>query len=513
MSLIYIVDIDSYRLSPTTGNETLRFSRKLKVTIGTVTYLPFIQQPSLVGQGFSLESTLGGSFSSSVGELVLANVERQLDYLKNYILEGKILTLKLYDTVQLSSTTILVQRIDQVVFEWDKISIRLTNDTELLDKPLQTKKYLGTGTTTGATTSFEGSIQSKNKLKPLLFGRVSNLSPYLVDSVNLVYQVSSETVGQIVSVASNGAFLTAASSQPSTFSAFSSTNVDAGYYVHYSGTEGTYLKLGMESGQITCTVWEKISPIENSAGAVIKRILALTGYSYNTSDFTYLDSVQGDSIGIVISGEDSVATVLTTICSSIGAWWGFDSTNTFRLFYFGNLTATSLASIYQRSNIDEYGIVSFELENASFNSKYSPTKEIKLSYDKNWTVIDKANLAGYVLTHHQERSTWLSEEYRYAVASTTSDYPASHTITYDTLFISEFAAKAEAARILALTSVKRYISNCSVRLPTATLKNLVPCGIVTIYLPRYDFTNGKVFVILSVEIDYELSTANLVLWG
>lgn len=84
---------------------------------------------------------------------------------------------------------------------------------------------------------------------------------------------------------------------------------------------------------------------------------------------------------------------------------------------------------------------------------------------------------------------------------------------YETLLVSEFAAKAEVDRLLALTSTQKFFYNCVAVLTLNELKSLVPCGIVKITLPRYDLAAGKTLMIISMEIDYEYLTANLVLWG
>lgn len=513
MAIIYLADLV---IATSAGvATTLNYSSGKTVTVSSVVYSAKISQPAFLSQSISIDSSMGGAVSSSLGELILTNAKRDLDYLRTYIFEGKTLTLFSYNTVSLVKTQILVQIIEQATFEWDKVSIRLENTSASLDIALQTKKYLGTNV---LPDGIEGVIDLKDKLKPLVFGRVNNMTPVLVNTSKLIYQISSEPIEQLVSVMSNGAYVSLANATITTYANFVSETLglypEGGYYTFYSGAEGSFFRLGMSSGTVTCTVWEKIATMNNSPAQVIKRILTYAGITnYSAADITYIDSKVADNIGIFLSDGQTTADAITSICASIGAWWGFDQTNTFRLYYFGDTSAAVLATIHTKADPDKYGITSFELSNATINGTLDVTKEVKLEYAKNYTVQDKAGIAGIIITTDVERATWLSQEYRTASATTTTLYPKNQIFQYQTLLNSQTAATSEAQRILDLTSVKRNILTITARMTLTELNALYPCGIVTIVIPRYGFDAGKKFIITSMEIDYLNYTANLTLWG
>lgn len=516
MAIIYLADLN---ISNSLGVPvTLNYSSGKTVTVSGTVYTAKISQPAFLGQSISIDSSIGGAISSSIGELILTNSKRDLDYLKTYIFEGKALIIYSYDTVSLVKTKILTQVIEQATFEWTQISIRIENKSASLDVPLQTKKYLGNNVLPNGV---EGVIDLKDKLKPLVFGRVNNMTPILVNTSKLIYQISSEPVEQVVSVMTRGAYVSLADAVITSFADFinetnSALYPPAGYYTFYSGAEGSFFRLGMASEVVTCTVWEKISALNNSPAQIIKRVLNYVGItSYVSSDISYIDSKVADNIGLFLDGSETVSSVLTDICSSIGAWWGFDQSNNFRLYYFGDVTASNLATIHVKTDPDKYGITSFEMANATINGKTDPVKEVTLDYAKNYTVEDKGSIAGIITTTDIERATWLSEEFRKAKAikDITSLYSKSQILTYPTLFNSEYSAIAEAERVLALTSVKRNIITITARMPLSELIALYPCGIVNIVLPRYGFDNGKKCIIIGMEIDFLNYTANLVLWG
>lgn len=516
MSQIFIVDIEAYKTTATAGTVTLRYSYQKEITIGGNLYKPWVEKPLIFGQSISLDSSFGGNFSSTSGEITLINRERILDVLAtDYIFAGKTITLKMYDTVSLTTTILSVQKMESPTFEWNRISIPLANEADKLDKPLQTKLYLGNNTLPAGV---EGITELKDKPKPIALGRCTNISPVLVNTSKLIYQVSSEPCEQIVSVMSNGAYVSFGSVQGTLANLLLDTNApNAGYYSWYSGAEGTFFRLAMESGDVTCTVWEKISPIFNSVSAIIQRVLTLAGYTsanWNAADFTYIDSLQGDSLGYFVSDTTTITDILNQLCQSISVWWGFDYTGIFRLFYFGDFTTTQLADIKFNSSGNTQGITSLDISGASYNGKTAPVKEIKLNYDKNWTVQDKASIAGIIVTDYPDRATWLGQEFRKISSSVTvTGLTNAQIMEYETLLVSEFAAKAEVDRLLALTSTQKFFYNCVAVLTLNELKSLVPCGIVKITLPRYDLAAGKTLMIISMEIDYEYLTANLVLWG
>lgn len=516
MAIIYLADLN---ITNSVGVPlTLYYSTGKTRTIGGISYVAKISQPAFLGQSISIDSSIGGAISSSIGELILTNSKRDLDYLKTYIFEGKTLIVYSYDTVSLVKTQILSQTIEQAAFEWTQISVRLENKSASLDVPIQTKKYLGTNVLPDGV---EGVIDLKDKLKPILFGRVNNITPVLVNTSKLIYQISSEPIQQLVLVMTRGAYVSAADAVITNFTDFNSESNSAlypsgGYYTFYSGVEGSFFRLGMESDAVTCTVWEKSAALDNTPAKVIKRILNYAGVtSYLESDFTYLDTKIADNIGILIGDGETVSSALTTICSSIGAWWGFDQTNTFRLYYFGDVSGSVLADIHVKTDPDKYGITSFELANATINGKTDPVKEVGLEYAKNYTVQDKGSIAGIITTTALDRTTWLSKEYRNATASKdlTILYPKSQILNYPTLLNSEYGAIAEAQRVLNLTSVKRNVITITARMSLEELNALYPCGIVNIVMPRYGFTNGKKCIIIGMELDYLNYTANLTLWG
>ncbi len=514
--MIYIAEIT---LKDNTGaNNTLYFSEK-GFTIENRTYLGRISATAYVGQSISIDQTIGGIFSATVGEVVLQNVDRDLDFLTTYYPEGGLISLRLYDEGTPLSTANLVftKFIEQFVFTKDNISIRVTDSITLLDAPLQKIKYLGTAI---GPIGLEGASDLKDREKPLLFGRVSNIEPVLVNASKLVFQICHNTLDLISTVLTDGAYLTRASLDTSSLIGFlDDINVPpSGQYTFYSGAEGSFIRLGflLSGSKITCSAQDKISPLDNTAGQVIKRILEYFNnpdISIEQLDITTLDNITANSVGIYINSSDTVSSIITTIVTSIGAYAGIDNNNKFRIYYFGDLTAPVLADIPNVTEFTKYGITSIEINNANYNGKSLPVNTVKLFYDRNYSVADKATLAGMVQEEYINRAEWLSTEYRTAIATGFSPVKGAQTLEYNTCLIGQVAAKYEVNRMVDLLSVKRYTLICTVTIPEIVLRTLTPCCLVKLQYARYNLSNDKIYVILGIETDYKLETATLTLWG
>jgi hypothetical protein len=513
--MIYIADL---QVKDNTGAAVvLRFSEKGFVTEG-LTYLGRISTTAYVGQSISIDTSVGGLFTSTVGEVVLQNVDRELDYLTDYYPEGGVITLKLYEegAALASATTVFTKYIEQFVFTRDVISIRLTDNAALLEKPLQAVKYLGDNV---APNGLEGVSDLKGKEKPLLFGRASNIEAQLVNSSKLIYQIAHNQVDYIINVMTDGAYIVPSGIAIASLAALQDDgNIPAsGEFTFYSGPEGTYIRLGfiLSGSKITFSGQDKITPLLNTCGQVVKRVLAYFDPTIvvEHDDITLLDNLSADTVGIYVNSSETVGSLLTQLVTSVGAYAGIDNNNKFRLYYFGNLGGTVLHTLPSTTDTTKYGITSMEIANATYNGKALPVTTVKLGYDRNYSVMDKASLAGMVVEEYATRADWLSNEYRYASTTGFSPVATAQTLEYNTALTGQVAADYESSRIVDLLSPKRYVVTCQVSIPELILKTFLPCGLLRIQYDRYSLTDDKVFVILGIEADYKWETATLTLWG
>lgn len=194
------------------------------------------------------------------GTVVLANADGVLDSLFRHIFNGRTLRILLATdtpTYWSSYRTVMLGTMDQAAFSFSssqpsQIVFRVRDRKTLLNKPIQLTKFLGNN---ALPDGVEGNADDlKGKPKPRCYGRVFNVSPPLVNTSKLIYQVHDGLIEEIQMVYDRGVALTQGDNVGSLASLLSTTPA-SGEWDYYYGTEGSYFRLGSSpSGGITADV-------------------------------------------------------------------------------------------------------------------------------------------------------------------------------------------------------------------------------------------------------------------
>jgi hypothetical protein len=507
--MIYLAELTAYNLT-TLAIETLRFSSGTGY-IDNATgnyYEPRIEQPALMRREIFADGQIGGAASVSYGELTLTNIDGALDYLVGYAVDGRTLTIKAgeQDAAYASFTTTLKGVMQQAAMEWGRVSIRLRDRMAEFDKPIQALKYAGTNS---LPNGIEGAADLKDAPKPLFYGRISNITPTLVNSSRLIYQITTGTLAEVVNVFDNGAYLGRGADYAS--QADMDANAPAaGYYRAWKA--GGMFRLGANpAGIITATAWES-GTIESSTAAQIAYRIATGAGGVSAgdtvaTDYTALDSQNAGSVGVWITDSMTIIEALDRITASVGAWWGFDQLGKFRL---ARLDAPAGSAVATLTDVE---ILSLDIEAATINGQAVPAWKITLSHDINYTVQTGGHVAGVIAA---DRRAWLEKPARQTVAedaTVKTAHPLAQEIVYDTLLAGAGYAAPEAARRLELLKSGRLIYNATVRVDAALLAALDLGAVVSIALNRFGLSGGKLLRVIGIEGDYQRNQLNLRLWG
>lgn len=191
----YLVTIDS--LDNNNVAKTLRFSLRGYNDVTYGHYEQRILTPSLI----NISANDGGLFNifqqSSLGDIELDNSDGSLNYLADYAIDGRDVTIGFLNdndsiTERIKCTASRISESDNKVI----ISLRAWHET--LSDNLPLTKYLGNNT------SLEGVEEIKDKVKPIVLGDCRNISPTLIDDVLLIYQVSNRSDCIITDVYDDG---------------------------------------------------------------------------------------------------------------------------------------------------------------------------------------------------------------------------------------------------------------------------------------------------------------------
>ena len=509
--MIYLAEITAYNLTTSTI-ETLRYSTGTGYvdTVNGTYYEPRIEQPCLMRRDIFNSGKIGGTTTSSYGELTLKNIDGGLDIFSGYAFDGRTVTLKVGEpnAVYSTFTTVLIAGVAQAAFEWQRVSIRLRDRiTDLQKKKVQ--PLLFAGTNDNISIFNEGGTDLKDAQKPMIFGRVTNLTPVLINSFYLLYQISTSAIAEVVNVFDKGAYL-ARGSDYATSALLRASSPALGAF-NTCLAEGM-IKLGSTpTGTITVVVWQYKTIEDNTVAQIVKRIVTssggLTTGDLVLADYTTLDSQIAANVGLVVSSDMMVSDVLDKLCESIGAWWGFDSLNKFRILRLDAPSSTSVA------DFDESSIMSIERESMSVNSSTDAVYKITLEHDKNWTVQTGDSLASSVAADHK---SYLEKEVRKSVKkddSIKTAHPNAQEITISTLLCGLKYAEPEAQRLLSIYDPSRIILTVSVKVDASILSAVDLGNVVKVTSSRYGLSSGKYLRVIGIQTDFENNKLDLKLWG
>ena len=185
---IFLAEITAWTGSAET---TLRYSSGLGYTNGADWYAPRIENPAT----YAVSIQGAGYAAGSYGELTLINNDGALDGLADYAVDGRFLTLKYGDEAAAHGafSTVLIAMMEGLSLERERVSIRLRDPAQLLDKPITTRVYGGAG-------GLDGDSALKDTAKPVVVGEAIMTKPVLIDAARLIYQVHDGYVATITQV-------------------------------------------------------------------------------------------------------------------------------------------------------------------------------------------------------------------------------------------------------------------------------------------------------------------------
>ncbi|UZR27485.1 hypothetical protein [Methylococcus mesophilus] len=502
---IYLAEITCYDPA-LPGIRTLRYSSGADGydDAGTF-YPPLIEQPATIRREIPAD-VAGGHVSASYGALTLVNASGALDPLRDYYYDGYELTLKVGDAGAGYGTfvTRLRATIDNASFERNRVTVRLRDRAETLKTPLQTNTYGGTN---ALPNGLDGTADDlKGKRKPLIFGRIAALQPVLVNTSRLIYQVNDGAVDAIINIFDSGAYLTRGTDYTAgQQSTFESAAVAAGSFSTYA--PAGLIKLGSKPfGTLAACVAERWDYTQISAAGVTQRMLQMRGYGsadWMAQDFLDLDAVNCGSVGVQTEDGENVDILIDRTLGSVGAWWGFDALNRFRLRRLDAPTGTAVATITD-DHILEYDPV---------QSSQRALWQVTLQGDANYAVQDKANLAGIVAA---DRAAWWEKATR-DQSSTSTAVKTTRLLSQDATFASVAngisQTQAEAVRRRSLFDGRRDTLGLTVAAPNDWM-DLIDLGSeVTIVSAKCGYPAGRNMIVVMTQPDFQRNRLDLILWG
>jgi hypothetical protein len=461
--------------------------------------------PGTLGVHAYSDGRTGGGTKLETGEIVIANVDGQFDAWLNYSFDGRAVTIRSGESGAYPSAfpIVLVGTVESIEADWRKIVIRLRDRQFIFDRPVLTTRYAGNN---ALPSGVEGTASDlKGKVKPKAYGKVYNVSPALVNTSRLEYEMGvCNTVG---AANDRGIALTPGAAYTSQVDMETTAPAAGGVR---SWVAGGYFRLGSSpTGQITLDVTQGANAAARTVAQILKQLALDAGLGageISAADVTALDTANSAEVGTWIDSDStSFQSAMDQIAASAGAWYGFDSANVLRM---GLLTAPSGTPVVTLYDYD----VRDGIERRPAKDNGIPVYRATVNHSKIWTT-QPSDLAGAVSAATR---AYLAEERRSEKAEDTSvktQWLLATELTVDSLLTAAADSATEAARLLALYKVRRDIFDIPVSLSIVTTSALKLMDVVAVQLSRFGMTSGKSFRLIGIRIELARNEAILTLWG
>lgn len=391
----------------------------------------------------------------------------------------------------------------------------------------------------------EGTVDDlKGKTKPLLLGKVFNMSLQCVNTSKLIYAVSPPTPGLLgvndwdaiadldvltdidgsvisgpvttplgteyrrggcsstdIHIYDSGLELTKGADYATDFEMLNTAPVAGQYRVLPASG---YIRCGSQPvGQLTGTAQDNNGHDPHTVGSIIRCILRdymLWDVSrFNVTELAALDAACPTPVGILITQDTYVDDLLDTLCAAAGAAYYFDQLGVFRVFQVVDpVTLPSTQTLPPAQSVERVLTTGI------------PSRQIRLRYQKNWTV-QNSGLAGGVTS---ARRGWLAQEYRECLSpsvTTAQKHLLSDELAFDTCFAD--LPQDECDRRLGLYSVRRDVLEYKFNIYDISPSSFQIGSVVTPQMGgRYGWSDKKALII-GIEPDLMLNKIALILWG
>jgi hypothetical protein len=463
-----------------------------------------------------VDSSGFGRVTSGWGELELINLEGDYDFLiKNYAVDGRAVNIKI--GAEGASYNSFITLFAGTATGWhvaeDILRVGIRDNGYLLEVPIQTNTYAGTG-------DFEGGTDLAGKRRPLGFGEILNVSPPLVVPAYLIYQLHDGETEAIDAVYDRGVALAPAGPADYATSAAllaatdgaagSGANIEAGEYATCLA-EGYFRLGGMPVGTVTADFHGDADGgyVDTTAGVVQRILERVVGTALRTAAFDTLDARQPAPIGYYVdpSSEMQVTDVVAQLMGAIGGWGGFRRDGRFEVGIFDAPSGASSAQ-YERTDI-------IEIDRQPLPAGLDPPPwRYRVVWGRNWTVQTDVE-GGSGIT--ADRVAFLAQSTRLASSDAdqgtlikTNHPRAQDPAPVESYFVDEADAQAEADRLLDLYGV----TNSLYRIVLTSHPFVHEVGeVIYVTFPRWDLARGRRLRIVGLTEDTDEARTEIVGFG
>lgn len=380
--------------------------------------------------------------------------------------------------------------------------------------PLLTERYAGTtvaGVVSASPTASdlaEGDTDLKGQLKGGIWGRVTSVPGKWANKFNLLVQFCANPVTSIT-VYDGGAPLTYRGDYPVISSLLNATLVPGEYATCLA--KGIARLGGSPAFTVTADVVEGATLADRSAARVAARMLDALGIAATDRDAASFDAAHAFNpaeVGIFLDGDTTGVEAIGQALDSIGAALVPSAQGVFQAIGLDEPGGAPAGTLTERDLV-QGGSTALGVSPGQENESV-PAWSVEVAYGRVYQTLTAGQVAGSL---DLDRKTYLAEGSRKATtqdSSVKARHPLATELKVDSVLVNAADAQAEAARRLALYSVRRDRLSWPVSIDRAPYD----LGqVVTVDVRRFGYAGGKPFRVIGREDDFSKRLATLTLWG
>ena len=441
-------------------------------------------------------SRVTGAVRPSFGEIVLMNNDGGLDAWMGYAISGAKVTVRIGDenaAYPAGYTTVYVAYAQHLVADFNEIRLRLRDRLNLLDQPLITSSFAGTG-------GLEGTTGMAGKLKQWVSSDPCWFPPILVDAALQLYFVQSTSTGGLgasFAIYEGGIAITRGADYPDAATCIS-TSPAAGQARFWFGAGGA-------------------GPVYVRLGSVPQLDLRVNGFGYTPggsawsfTQFVALAGITGGTGTGAVSAQfvdDSrtYAEVMEDTCKVSFGYFGMTRLDAFVSGVFAAPTGSPLYTFSQH-NAKNWSRSPIQDMDAPV---WSVTANVGKTYPGN--VAAGASAANKEI--YQRAPWWCTVAKTDAAIKTANPGAVAEVVEANGRYFQNITDQnIFTTAYFALFGVRRDFYTCTVPL-TADTVALELHDTVEIKLPRFGLESGKKMRIITQQIDCDRREITYGMWG
>lgn len=441
-------------------------------------------------------SRVTGAVRPSFGEIVLMNGDGGLDAWMGYAISGSKVTVRIGDenaAYPAGYTTVYVAYAQHLVADFNEIRMRLRDRLHLLEQPLITTSFAGTG-------GLEGTTAMAGKLKQWVSSDPCWFPPILVDAALQLYFVQSTGTGGLQAsfvIYEGGIAITRGADYPDAATCIS-TSPTAGQARFWFGTGGN-------------------GPVYFRLGSVPQLDLRVSGFGYtdtgaswNFARFVALAGIAGGTGTGAVSAQfvDDSRTymdVLEDACQTTFTYFGMTRLDA---FVGGTFAAPGVSPLYTltQHNAKTWGRTPIQDMDAPV---WSITANVGKTSPGN--VAAGATAANKEI--YQRTPWWCTTAKTDAAIKTANPGAVAAVVDANGRYLQNVTEQNTfTATYLGLFGVRRDFYTCTVPLDATTIA-LELHDTVEVKLPRFGLSAGKNMRIITQQIDCDSRQITYGMWG